>query len=68
MIFTTEDDDLWEADEMFNMRLMVTLGDAVTVMPYNATVTIIANDDAFGVFGFASVSVSKQSAVWKATS
>ena len=54
IIFTINDDTVPEMDETFSLVLRVTNGDGRTVEPTVATVTIIANDDAFGIFSFVS--------------
>ena len=57
VVFTVNDDIIPEPDETFTMRLMVTNGDGMVVEPSNGTVTIVANDNGFGIFGFVSVSI-----------
>lgn len=56
VIFTINDDDIPEADETFALSLLITNGDGVLGQPSRGTVTIVANDAGFGVFGFRSVS------------
>ena len=53
--FTVRDDDLPEGDEAFPVQLLVTNGHGVVGAPDIATVVIVANDEAFGIFGFTSV-------------
>ena len=57
--FTVADDDEPENEELFSLRLVI------DVLPYNGltlgtpdtvSVTVAANDDAYGVFGFLEVS------------
>ena len=53
--FTVRDDDLPEGDEAFPVQLLVTNGHGVVGAPDIATVVIVTNDEAFGIFGFTSV-------------
>ena len=55
--FTVQDDDEAEADEFFNLYMVLAGNMAATVgEPSQARVKILANDDAFGVFSFIGVS------------
>ena len=54
--FTVRDDDIAEADESFVIRLIVTNGDGIVGVLDISKVTILANDNAFGMFSFVSVS------------
>ena len=56
VIFTVRDDNVPERDEPFRLTLHVSNGDGVVGRPAAGVVTIVANDDAFGVFGFPQVS------------
>jgi hypothetical protein len=59
LIFTTKDDTIPEKNETFILELLVIKGPSGSAMvgdPSKATVTILANDNAFGIFGFADVS------------
>lgn len=49
--FTIADDIIPEANETFAIELIVT-GSGVVVSPSVAYLTILANDDAFGIIGF----------------
>uniref|UniRef100_A0A1I8J347 Cadherin domain-containing protein n=1 Tax=Macrostomum lignano TaxID=282301 RepID=A0A1I8J347_9PLAT len=49
--FTTVDDDLPEDDETYTISLTVR-GTATLVAPTTVNVTILANDDAYGIFSF----------------
>ena len=53
--FTTNDDDSPEEDETFTFDLEVINGDGILGSLTTTTVTIVANDNAFGIFGFAQV-------------
>ncbi|KAK2175963.1 hypothetical protein NP493_692g00001 [Ridgeia piscesae] len=53
--FSVRDDDIPEEDEAFPIQLLVTNGHGVVGIPDMATVIIVANDDAFGIFGFSTV-------------
>ncbi|XP_064619583.1 adhesion G-protein coupled receptor V1-like [Lineus longissimus] len=55
LIFTTKDDKIPEKNETFILELLVIKGpsNALVGDPSKATVIILANDDAFGVIGFA---------------
>lgn len=55
VMFSVRDDELPEGDEAFPLQLLITNGHGVIGLPDIATVTIVANDDAFGIFGFALV-------------
>ena len=57
VVFTVRDDEIPEGDETFTMRLVVSNGDGILGDPRLAQVTIIANDDAYGIFSFANVSL-----------
>ena len=56
MIFTVRDDEIPEGDELYILQVRVTNGDGLIGAPDKGTVTIIANDEGFGIFGFISVS------------
>ena len=49
--FTIADDEIPEANETFAIELIVT-GSGIVVSPSVAYLTILANDDAFGIIGF----------------
>ena len=55
MTFTVYDDLDPEPDETFRLRVFVRSGHGVEGEPVTGTVTIIANDNAFGIFVFPSV-------------
>lgn len=50
-IFTIAEDETPEANETFAIELIVT-GSGTVVSPSVAYLTILANDDAFGIIGF----------------
>ena len=56
--FVTKNDQIPERDESFVFELLIVKGSpkAVVDTPNRITVTILANDDAFGIFGFSTVS------------
>lgn len=49
--FTVVDDKIPEADETYAIELIVS-GSGTVVSPSVAYLTILANDDAFGIIGF----------------
>lgn len=49
--FTVADDKIPEADETYAIELIVS-GSGTVVSPSVAYLTILANDDAFGIIGF----------------
>lgn len=51
-VFTIEDDAIPEANETFSIDLTVGGGSGTVVSPSVAYLTILANDDAFGIIGF----------------
>ena len=55
--FTVRDDDLPEQDEMSELKLLITNGHGITGNPDQAVVIITANDDAYGIFSLATVSM-----------
>lgn len=56
--FTIADDGHPEPDYTYAIQMKVTSGDAVISQSRIATVTVVANNDPFGVFGFLMVSYS----------
>jgi hypothetical protein len=54
--FTVRDDNEPENTEVFQMKLVPITNDITLGQPNTLSVTIAANDDAFGVFGFMDVS------------
>lgn len=55
--FTIADDEIPETNETFAIELIVT-GSGIVVPPSVAYLTILANDDAFGIIGFNEVQYS----------
>lgn len=51
-VFTTAQDEIPEKEESFMFKLSVINGDAGLGDIFVTTVTILPNDDAYGVFGF----------------
>ena len=56
--FTTVNDTIPEADEVFQLRIVITRGTAVLGTNASASVKLLANDDAYGVFRIQSVSAA----------
>ena len=56
VIFTITDDATPEPDEIYDISLEVTNGHGVIGSSNKGQITIVANDEAFGVFRFAEVS------------
>ncbi len=54
--FTVRDDNLPEEEEIFQLKILVVNGHGTGGNPDTALVVVNANDDAYGVFSFASVS------------
>ena len=54
------DDSTPELDEQFSVQLMEPVGGAVLGTQSSLTVTVLTNDNAYGLVGFAEVSMSKQ--------
>ncbi|XP_048257204.1 adhesion G-protein coupled receptor V1-like isoform X2 [Haliotis rufescens] len=54
--FTVRDDDEAEADEVSILQITIVGRAAIAVDPSQTRVTILANDDAYGVFGFTEAS------------
>lgn len=52
VIFATIDDAIPEPDEVFQMQLQATDTETVIGSQNMASITIVANDNAAGVFGF----------------
>lgn len=50
--FTILDDANPEANETYDVELIVVQGNGTLVSPSKASLTILANDDAFGIIGF----------------
>lgn len=57
-IFRIAQDTTPEGNETFSVELMVIQGTGSVVSPSVAYLTILANDDAFGIIGFNEVSMS----------
>ncbi|KAK2144319.1 hypothetical protein LSH36_768g01003 [Paralvinella palmiformis] len=55
VLFTVADDDIPEPDESFVIYLTVPNGDGEAGTPDRTVLTILANDDSFGIFGFVQV-------------
>ena len=55
-VFTIVDDAIPEGNETFSVDLSIPGGNGITASPSVAYLTILANDDAFGVIGFNEVS------------
>ena len=55
-VFTIVNDAVPEGNETFSVDLAVSVGNGITVSPSVAYLTILANDDAFGIIGFNEVS------------
>ena len=55
----TINDDTPEIVEVFVVRLNGSTGDTVLIPPTEATVTIAANDDPYGIFDFSQASLNK---------
>ena len=51
-VFTISDDAIPEVNETFAVQLIVSTGSGTVVSPSLAYLTILANDDAFGIIGF----------------
>lgn len=52
-VFIIENDDIPEVNETFTVQLIiVSQGSGTVVSPSLAYLTILANDDAFGIIGF----------------
>ena len=65
--FIASDDTVPEADESFTLTATIYSGNAAVVEPSRAVITIPANDDAFGIVGFDTVSRHVSSLVPKET-
>ena len=50
--FIISDDAIPEVNETFAVQLIVSTGSGTVVSPSLAYLTILANDDAFGIIGF----------------
>ena len=50
--FTIVNDVIPEVNETFTVQLIVSQGSGTVVSPLLAYLTILANDDAFGIIGF----------------
>ena len=55
-VFTIVNDAVPEGNETFSVDLAVSVGNGITVSPSVAYLTILTNDDAFGIIGFNEVS------------
>ena len=55
-VFTIVDDAIPEGNETFSVDLSIPGGNGITASPSVAYLTILANDDAFGIIGFNEVS------------
>ena len=55
-VFTIEDDAIPEGNETFSVDLSIPGGNGIMASPSVAYLTILANDDAFGIIGFNEVS------------
>jgi len=60
VLFTVADDDIPEPDESFVVYLTVPNGDGEAGTPDRTVLTILANDDSFGIFGFVQVGVRRR--------
>lgn len=58
--FTILDDTTPEANETFAVDLIVSIGSGTVVSPSVAYLTILANDDAFGIIGFNEVGTCRE--------
>ena len=57
--FSVRDDEIPEHDEAFTLQLLVTNAAAAVGTPSTMVLTISANDNAFGIFSFKTVSYEK---------
>ncbi len=57
LTFTVQDDDLPEEDEEFQFNLIITNGHGMLGDPDRTKVTVVANDNAYGIFSLATVSL-----------
>ena len=55
-VFTIVDDAIPEGNETFSVDLSIPGGNGIMASPSVAYLTILANDDAFGIIGFNEVS------------
>lgn len=58
MVVEVINDSTPELDELFSIQLMNPVGGAVLGIQSSLTITVLTNDDAYGLIGFAEVSVA----------